>query len=340
MPRTTGQKVPSSGVQCALCAYFRLAGADYSLVNPIVSATSTGVGRTATLAPSRSRSGGSAPVSERPDEGTTDRRSDDRPRPSEERVRPPAPTVLVSVIIPTYNEAGNVAILLDRLAAALAGRSYEIIVVDDDSADRTWAVAEAHRGDDQRVAVIRRIGERGLSSAVMAGMAAATGRALVVMDADLQHDETKVLSLVSEVIENGVDVCVGSRHAQGGGYGAFGRRRRLVSWTGTALARGLLGVVVSDPMSGFFAVSRDRYELVSDQINPRGFKILLEFLARGAEPTVCEVGYQFGERVNGSTKLSGSVVLDYLRALTALTMSRLRRRPLPGTRYLRSTTDD
>ena len=234
--------------------------------------------------------------------------------------------LLLSVIIPTYNEAGNIVVMLDRLRTALDGQAYEIVVVDDDSIDETWRIAQFHRRSDQRIKVIRRVGERGLSSAVMAGMAQAGGRALVVMDADLQHDETKILHLVRAVVDEGMDLCVGSRHVAGGGYGTFGRRRRAASWAGTALARALLGVAVSDPMSGFFAVSRRRYELVGDQVNPRGFKILLEFLARGPEPSVSEVGYQFGERVHGTTKLNGSVVLDYLRALLALTAGRWRRR--------------
>ncbi len=233
---------------------------------------------------------------------------------------------LLSVIIPTYNEADNIVIVLDRLRTALSGHHYEILVVDDDSLDETWRIAKSQGRSDHRIKVIRRVGERGLSSAVMAGMAQATGRALVVMDADLQHDETKISSLVQAVVDDGMDLCIGSRHVDGGGYGTFGRRRRAASWAGTALARGLLGVAVSDPMSGFFAVSRRRFELVGDQVNPCGFKILLEFLARGPEPSVSEIGYQFGARLHGSTKLNGSVVLDYLRALAVLAIGRWRRR--------------
>ncbi|MGB5757439.1 MAG: polyprenol monophosphomannose synthase, partial [Acidimicrobiales bacterium] len=246
--------------------------------------------------------------------------TDDRPARTEDE------PLLLSVIIPTYNEAGNIVLMLDRLRTALAGQAYEIVVVDDDSIDETWRIAQLHGRSDQRIRVIRRVGERGLSSAVMAGMAQAGGRALVVMDADLQHDETKILHLVRAVVDEGMDLCVGSRHVAGGGYGTFGRRRRAASWAGGALARTLLGVAVSDPMSGFFAVSRRRFELVGDQVNPRGFKILLEFLARGPEPSVSEIGYQFGERVHGTTKLNGSVVLDYLRALLVLTAGRWRRR--------------
>ncbi len=239
-----------------------------------------------------------------------------------DRSDPPA----VSVLLPTYNEAENIVPLLDRIATTMAGLAYEVLVVDDDSPDETWRVATVYGRTDPRVRVIRRLDERGLSSAVLTGMAASAGRTLVVMDADLQHDEAKIPDLVSAV-EAGADVCLGSREAEGGGYGSFTRRRRLASRTGAILARGLLGVPVSDPMSGFFAVSRQHYELLAGRINPRGFKILLEFLARGPQPTVAEVGYVFGERFSGTTKLNGSVVAAYLLALADLAVrGRLARR--------------
>ena len=230
------------------------------------------------------------------------------------------------MVVPTFDEAGNIVVLLGRLEEVLRGREYEIVVVDDDSADGTAALAGTYARTNHRVTVIRRVGERGLSSAVMVGLSAARGRALVVMDADLQHDERKIPDLIAPVLSGTADLCVGSRHADGGGYGPFGRRRRLVSWAGTAVARGLLGVPVSDPMSGFFALSRRRFDEVEAEVNARGFKILLEFLARGPEPVVTEIGYQFGARVSGSTKLTAPVVLDYLRAVAALAAGRGRRR--------------
>ncbi len=232
----------------------------------------------------------------------------------------------VSVILPTYNEAGNIVVLLNRLAQMLNDRAYEVIVVDDDSSDGTWQVVEQQAEHDDRIHLIRRTEERGLSSAVLAGMTAASGDVLVVMDADLQHDEQKIPDLVDAVQEGEADVCLGSREAHGGSYGTFQRRRRLISWGGAALARRLLRVPVTDPMSGFFAISRERFELVGHEVNPRGFKIMLEFLARGPRPRVAEVGYRFGERISGSTKLSSSVVVEYLRALAELFAHRVARK--------------
>lgn len=233
-------------------------------------------------------------------------------------VAPPS----VSVIVPTYNEADNINLLIDRLDVALAGSAYEVIVVDDDSVDETWRIVEERAAENPRLMVIRRRNERGLSSAVLAGMAAARGQTLVTIDADLQHDESCIPDLVAAVTEDGVDLCLGSREAEGGGYGAWKRRRRLASWAGATLARTALRVPVTDPMSGFFAISRDRYEQVGPLVNPRGFKIMLEFLARGPKPAVAEVGYEFAPRIHGTTKLSGRVVLDYLRALASLFRAR------------------
>jgi dolichol-phosphate mannosyltransferase len=230
-----------------------------------------------------------------------------------------------SIVVPTYNEAANIETLLDRIEAAMAGRgpngSYEIVVVDDDSADGTWRLVEERSHRDERIRVLRRVGQRGLSSAVLAGMAMARGDVLVVIDADLQHDERRIPDLV-EAVRGGADVALGSREAEGGGYGPFARRRLLASRLGAAVARLTIGVEVTDPMSGFFAVSRERHRELSGRINPRGFKILLEFLARGREPRIEEVGYVFGARVAGSTKLSGSVVVAFVVSLVELAVTR------------------
>lgn len=231
----------------------------------------------------------------------------------------------VSIVVPTFNEAANIEALLDGIDATLTGdlpdQPYEIVVVDDDSADGTWRLAESRAGQDDRIRVIRRVGRRGLSSAVLAGMAMARGEVLVVIDADLQHDERRIPDLVLAVA-GGVDVALGTREADGGGYGAFGRRRLAISRFGATLARRAIGLAVTDPMSGFFAVSRDRYEALSGSLNPRGFKILLEFLARGHEPVVAEIGYVFRQRHGGTTKFDVSVALGFVVSLIELTVAR------------------
>ena len=237
------------------------------------------------------------------------RRVDDRP-----------PTL--SVISPTFNESANVPLLIDALREALVEVPHEIIIVDDDSPDRTWEVAEQHAGDARDVVVIRRIGEAGLSTAVIAGMAVARGEVLAVIDADMQHDERALPEMTRKILSGEADLVVGSRAAEGGSYGEWSSARRFVSWVATMIAKLFLRVPVTDPMSGFFAISRATYREVSPKINPQGFKILLEFVGRGRDLRVAEVGYTFRNRIHGETKMSPSVIRSYLLAVFELRFGR------------------
>ena len=228
----------------------------------------------------------------------------------------------VSVIVPTYNEADNIVEVIDRVRRTLRGHAHEIIIVDDDSPDRTWQRARRHGAGDPAVRVIRRIGERGLASAVLAGMAAAEGDAIAVMDGDLQHDESVLPEMVGSVLDDGADVCVGTRRGGGGSAGERTRPRRLFTSAGTWLIRRLLPPLrrVSDPLSGFFVLSRDAYERLAPAMSRslREYKILWAFIGRGRGLTVAEVGYDFRPRPAGETKLSGAVMLDDLASALAL----------------------
>lgn len=229
----------------------------------------------------------------------------------------------LSLIIPTFNEVENLPILVDRLSAVLSMIDYELIVVDDDSPDGTWQLAETLAAGNNRIRSIRRVGERGLSSAVMVGMSTAEGDVIAVIDADLQHDPSILPDMIKPILADRADVVVASREAEGGSYGDFATSRRTLSVAGATLARMLTGTPVSDPMSGFFAVSRLHMERVAPKVNPRGFKILLEFLARGDRPRVAEIGYEFGLRQHGETKLTSSVAFSYLISLVGLMTGRL-----------------
>ncbi len=228
----------------------------------------------------------------------------------------------VSVIVPTYNEADNIVEVIDRLRRVLGGQPHEIIIVDDDSPDGTWQLARRHGADDPAVRVIRRIGERGLASAVLDGMAAAEGDALAVIDGDLQHDESVLPDMARSVLEGGADVCVGTRTGESGSFGDRARMRQWVTAAGTALVRRLLPRLrrTSDPLSGFFVVSRGLYERAAPRISRglREYKILWAFLARSEGLAVTEVGYDFRPRGGGETKLSGAVLLDDLVNALAL----------------------
>ncbi len=230
--------------------------------------------------------------------------------------------VEVSIVLPTYNEAENLPILIERLATSLRGLPYEVIVVDDNSPDGTYRVAQDLAASQDNITVLRRLTERGLSSAVLAGMAVASGRVLVTMDADLQHDESIIPKMHAAISRDGFEVAVGSREVEGGSYGSWSKRRRLVSSIARTMARLLLPIGVSDPMSGFFAISRSAYETVGPLLDPRGFKILLEFIGRGRHLRVTEIGFTFRNRIHGQTKMSADVVRQYLIALYDLRFGR------------------
>jgi len=231
-------------------------------------------------------------------------------------------TPVVSVVTPTFNEAENLPVLVEAVHAALGTLPHEIVVADDDSPDRTWEVAEALAQDDPSIRVLRRFRDPGLSAAVLDGMTVARGEYLAVIDADLQHDPAILPEMVGLLASGTVDVCVGSRATEGGGYGDWSAARRLVSWVATVIAKVLLRVPVSDPMSGYFVITRASYESTASQINARGFKILLEFVGRNRSLRVAEVPYEFRNRVHGETKLNRSVIRSYLLAVSELWLGR------------------
>jgi dolichol-phosphate mannosyltransferase len=239
----------------------------------------------------------------------------------------------LSVIVPTYNEALNIVNVVTQLAQLLDepfGESYEIIVVDDNSPDRTWEVAQNLSREIPRLRVMRRERERGLSTAVIRGWQAARGEVLCVIDADLQHPPDLTLALY-RVIERGADMAVASRHLEGGGVSDWSVIRRVVSRAAQLIGLvALPGVVgrISDPMSGYFMIRRATIEGV--ELNPLGYKILIEVLARGKFPWVGEVPYVFQEREHGGSKATARVYLEYLRHLLRLRLS-----DLPVNRFIR-----
>ena len=226
--------------------------------------------------------------------------------------------VAVSIILPTYNERANVPIIVDRLAQVLAPLCpFEVLVVDDNSPDGTWKLAEELSQTRPWLRSIRRMQNKGLSPAVVDGFSLAKGERLIVMDADLQHDEN-ALSKFIEAFDSGALLIMGSRKVDGGGVEDWSIIRRFVSWFATRLAHLVLPLDASDPMSGFFGIHRKLHEELTPQVNPKGFKILLEYLARTPAAAVKEVGYTFRGRQHGESKLSNDVIYDYLEALWGL----------------------
>ncbi len=229
---------------------------------------------------------------------------------------------MLSLILPTYNEADNLPELLPKLEKTLKGISHEIIIVDDDSPDGTWRVAQELGLERDDIHVIRRVGRRGLSSAVIEGFLSAKGDVFAVMDADGQHD-MDILPKLYEAVQADGGVAIGSRYTEGGSVGQWDERRHLLSRIATKLAIKLCRVKVSDPMSGFFAIRRQLFQGIADHLNPKGFKILLDVLVHVNSSTpVREVPFTFASRMHGESKLSRRVQLEFLEYLYDVTLGR------------------
>jgi dolichol-phosphate mannosyltransferase len=227
----------------------------------------------------------------------------------------------ISIICPTFNEADNIPGLIKELQQILHGRDYEVIIVDDDSPDETWSVAEAIGRFDSRVRVLRRERKPGLGWSVIDGFEAARGDLIACMDADLQHDPA-ILPRMIDALHQGSDLVVGSRYAPGGSTGEWHHARKAGSWLATKLAQMFAGISISDPMSGFFALRRQHFLSICQRLDGKGFKILLEIASgmRGAH--ISEVPYTFRKRQAGESKLSWTVVFAYLAQLRRLHVRR------------------
>jgi dolichol-phosphate mannosyltransferase len=223
----------------------------------------------------------------------------------------------LAIVIPTFNEAANVPVLVARLDSALKGRAWEAIFVDDDSPDGTAEAAREIARLDRRVRVIQRIGRRGLSSACIEGMCATAAPLVAVIDGDLQHDET-VLPRMLDALQGdpALDVAIGSRFVEGGGTGEWDRDRVAKSALATRLSRHVLKADLSDPMSGFFMIRTDIVRTLAPDLAGIGFKILLDIMTGSARPLrFREFGYVFRTRSAGESKLDHVVAMEYLIAL-------------------------
>jgi dolichol-phosphate mannosyltransferase len=223
----------------------------------------------------------------------------------------------LSVITPTLNEAENVSSLVEQLGRALNDIDYEILIVDDNSADGTWSVAQKISAMNPRVRAIRRTQNPGLGLAVIDGFSDAKGDVLACIDADLQHDPA-ILPIMLDELQKGADVVVGSRHVDGGSTGEWDRSRRFQSWIATRTAQLLLGIRLKDPMSGYFLISRKDFCEVKDDLDGKGFKILLEILAGLGASNITEVPYTFRLRTRGESKLSSRVIFQYFQQVWRL----------------------
>jgi dolichol-phosphate mannosyltransferase len=222
----------------------------------------------------------------------------------------------VSIIVPTYKEAKNIPVLVDKIDRALKPHAvpYEIIIVDDNSQDGIDAAVTALR-PTYPVTLKVRIGEKGLSSAVIAGFALAQGSIFAVMDADLSHPPEKIPELVQPIRDEKAEFVIGSRFVAGGSAAHFNWYRRLNAWVSKMIARPF--TTVSDPMTGFFAFDRNILDR-GGQLSPLGFKIGLELIVKCSPKTIMEIPFEFQERLHGESKLSLRQQVLYLLHLKRL----------------------
>ena len=232
-----------------------------------------------------------------------------------------ATPIKFSLVIPAYNEAKSIQeiipIICQLLQQTMPGQ-YELIVVDDNSPDKTWKLAQDLTQKYPQLRVMRRDREKGLSTAVVRGWQAARGKVLGVIDADLQHPP-EVLLLLWQEIEKGADLAIASRNIENGGISDWNIARRFLSRGAQMIGLIMLPEVVSrvsDPMSGYFMVRRNT--LIDNTFRPLGYKILIEVLARGRIRWIGEVGYVFQERNTGVSKVSARQYAEYIQHLLRL----------------------
>lgn len=223
----------------------------------------------------------------------------------------------LAVILPTYRERANIAPMVARLDAALAGVAWEAIFVDDNSPDGTADEARRIALDDPRIRVIERIGRRGLASAAIEGMCATAAPIVAVMDADQQHDPELLPQMLRAVEGGEYDLAYASRFAEGASTEAWGRPDRVkASGFANRIANKVTGIELSDPMSGYFMIRADTLRADAHRLSGVGFKILLDILATVDRPLkVKEFPLNFAARSEGESKLDQTVVFEFLVGL-------------------------
>ena len=228
----------------------------------------------------------------------------------------------LSIIIPTYNERQNITKMLDVVSSSIPKNAdAEIVVVDDNSPDGTADMARrfammSRPSPAPEIKVINRKDSRGLSSAILAGIRASIGDSVVVMDSDFSHPPETIKKMIDELKRSDCDIVVASRYVEGGSITGWPFKRKLISKGATKIAQRSLGIKIKDPMSGFFAFRR--HVIRNINFDAIGYKILLEILVKARGARVREIPYTFTDRRSGSSKLDGSVIMDYVKSVWKL----------------------
>jgi len=215
----------------------------------------------------------------------------------------------LTVIIPTYNEESNIERIIIEVDAVFKKDTIngEILIIDDNSPDRTIELATSLKKTKANLNLLVRLEDHGLSQSVAEGFAHASSDIFIVIDADLSHPPALIPTMYNE-IKAGHDIVIGSRYIKGGGIKKWPIKRRIISIGGTLLGR-FLFPTVSDPVSGFFAVRKQVVE--GAPLKPRGYKILLEVLGKGNWEKNKEIPFEFIDREIGSSKLKCKTITEY-----------------------------
>lgn len=221
----------------------------------------------------------------------------------------------MTVVVPTYKEAGNLPHLIDRIAKVrqASGLDLDVIIMDDDSRDGSAEIIAAR--PETWVQIVVRTSNRGLSASVIDGLTRAQGDVLVCMDADLSHPPEAIPQMLRK-LEEGADFVIGSRYVRGGSTSDdWGFLRWLNSRVATLLARPLTSA--RDPMAGFFSLRRSTFE-GGKAFNPIGYKVGLELMVKCGCERVVEVPIHFEDRQIGQSKLTMRQQLLYIKHLRRL----------------------
>lgn len=219
----------------------------------------------------------------------------------------------VSIVVPTYNESGNVPNIIKAIEKTMGDISWEVIFVDDNSPDGTSGFAKKFAKEDSRVRCLRRVGRKGLSSACIEGILSSSSPYVAVMDADLQHDETLLPKMYKELIAGNNDLVIGSRYVDGGSTGELSDFRTKISQYACGFCEKFLHTGMSDPMSGFFMLRREIVEENAEKLYGKGFKILLDIVSSlKGKIKYLEMPYQMRAREVGESKLGATVIFEYL----------------------------
>jgi len=223
----------------------------------------------------------------------------------------------LSIVVPTFNERENIIPIIESVENAIDNMRWEIIFVDDDSPDGTSDFIKEYSKNDDRIRCIRRVNRRGLTSAAIEGILSSNANCVAVMDADLQHDEGLLQSMYQLIVNEEADIVIGSRYMNGGSTGkGLNKYRLFISKVASQLGKLILKVDISDPMSGYFMLKREKFEQHMAKLSGQGFKILLDIMSSvPGSISVRELPYVMRQRNTGDSKLDVMVMSEYYQLL-------------------------